>query len=219
MKKLLISAFCATLASGAWASDVSAAIGVMATDNADFGWQANVPENGVIDWRWDGATKASVTVVSALTGKTVISKEVSKAGDEKYGSVTLPAASETEDQLFDLTVALVGGETLTARVARPAEKGTVLSEKDARKWTKVRYTEARLFAYDRDWFDGVAEATTATVTIDGQQTALPSVRGFGALDGGAIADVGPFGFSLGFGSATPFSTTLRLVGGMTLFIR
>lgn len=219
MNKLLISAFCTALALGVRASDVSAAIGVMATDNADFGWQANVPDNGVIDWRWENATKATVTVVSALTRKTVISKEVSKDGDEKYGSVTLPEASATEDQLFDLTVALDGGETLTARVARPAKVKTLLSEKPQSAWRRVKAPEVKMTAYDAAWFDGCADATTAACTIDGHTFPLPAPRGFSPVAPWQVSKAGPFDFALAFDSVTEFSDTLWLLSGFSIIFR
>lgn len=219
MNRLLIATVLAALGAAAYASAVSTTINVMSVDNSDYGWQVNVPANGVVDWRWEDATSATVTIVSVMTGETVSSTVVTKSGSEVSGSVTLPAASETVDQLFDFTVALSNDETLTARVARPAEKRTILSETPARGWTRVIGGEPRLFAYAADWFDGAADATAVSVSVAGTATALPSVCGFGAVKGVRTASDGSFAFSLAFDSQAEFSTSLWLSGGLVILLR
>lgn len=220
MKKLLIAVSFSVFGIAAFGVDVSASMNVLSRDDAESGWQANVPANGIVDWRWEDATSATVTIVSAMTGVQVSSTVVQKQGAELYGSVTLPVASETVDQLFDLTVALNNDETLMARVARPAAKRTVLSEAPVCDWTRVKGGEPRLFAYAADWFDGAMDATAASVSVAGTAASLPSVCGFGVVGRNARpASDGSFNFSLAFDAQTAFSTSLWLSGGTLILFR
>lgn len=221
MKRTMIACGIAALCFMSSVADFcSAGIGVMVSDNADFGWQANVPENGVIDWRWEDATEATVTVVSLLEGKTYPSVTVARSGAEKYGSLSLPDVSDAETGLYDLTVTLNNGETLQARVARPAVSTTIRSQVPDRKWRCTGDAfERKLFAYDGSWFPGFEDATTASYSVDGVVYGVPAARGFGVVDSGPIMKTDPFPFVLGFDGLTAFSASLRLPGNFVIHFK
>ena len=185
-------------------------------------WQGYQPADGKVKWTWGAADAATLVVYEGIS-RTTVSTDLTASGTT--GEWTIPACSETEDAVYDLTLTLKRGgevlETRTARVASPAAKWTLLGDTADRSWTRVK-DGPKLFVYDRSWSTD-ASATTASYKLayggETQTVDLPEASGgYGVLDASAV-DTRTFVASLYFGSTLCAEAGLIKALGLTFIVR
>ena len=182
-------------------------------------WQGYQPADGKVKWTWGAADAATLVVYEGIS-RTTVSTDLTASGT--IGEWTIPACSETEDAVYDLTLTLKRGgevlETRTARVASPAAKWTLRNPEES-AWKKVREDE-RLFIYDRNWYAGAASAETAAYRLSGQTAqALPEASGgYGVLDMHAV-NIGEFVAEMMFDSVSYATASLLRTGGLVILVK
>ena len=199
------------------ASCRSPAIHVRSPETDGRVWQAKVPTNGVIRWRWEAATSATLVATSVLD-RVVIGPFNFIAGAERYGEWTLPSLGDGRDALYDLVLTLRSGEatieTLGARVVVPAREWC-LRVPGSREWSKIERGETRLFTYDAAWSNETTGASSAGMEIAAGggilQVPLSGTAGWESLDirRTVPAFAGDFTMRLLFDGQLSYVTALR----------
>ena len=225
MTKLLVCVFAGIAAVSTFAAE-SAAINVRNADAART-WQVNLSSGEPIAWPW-GEADAATLVVSNAVEKTERYYQVSRSGDEPFGSRTidLPSDAVTCEHVLILSL------TLTAEVAEVGRMDArVAYLPDAFAVNRVggkdwrRLPRPRVFAYDAEWSGAEAESAGLSLAAGGQTETIPltGVAGYDVIDPpGVLGDgfSGSFRAALSFDGSEAFSADLRFgIPGFLLMLK
>lgn len=225
MARLILALSAGLLAASLQAAE-SAAICVRNAEAART-WQVNLSPGEPIGWLW-GEADAATLLVSNAVEKTEQSYQVSRSGDEPFGScsIALPSdAANCEHVLFlSLTLTAEGAEVgrMTARIAC-LPKAFAVNKVGGKSWRTLM--RPRVFAYDAEWTGALAETAGLTFTAGGSMVplALTGIAGYDVVDaqsalGAGFSDL--FHVALTFDGTEKFAAGLRFgVPGLLLLLK
>ena len=225
MTRLLVCVFAGIAAVSTFAAE-SAAINVRNADAART-WQVNLSPGEPIVWPW-GEADAATLVVSNAVEKTERSYQVSRSGDEPFGSCTidLPSDAATCEHVLFLSLTLTAEEAevgrMDARVACLPDSFAV-NRVVGKDWRRL--TRPRVFAYDAEWAGAEAESAELSLAAGDQTEAVPlaGVAGYDVIDPAGVLGSdfsGSFRVALSFDGSEAFAADLRFgIPGFLLMLK
>ena len=225
MKKILACVLTGIAVTSAFAFE-SEAINVRNADAART-WQVNLSPGEPIGWPW-GEADAATLVVSNAVEKTERYYQVSRSGDEPFGSCTidLPSDAAACEYVLILSLTLTAEEAevgrMNARVANLPDAFAV-NRVGGKDWRRL--TRPRVFAYDAEWTGAEAEAAELTLAAGDQTEGVPlaGIAGYDVIDPeGVLGDgfSGLFRAALSFDGSEAFASDLRFgIPGFLLMLK